>query len=463
MVGDNTTSRALWLATASVVAVLVLPAMAQPQAVVVWQDMLNGYSSGGVTVSGGSVFVSAGPTVYAVDAGTGIFRWNASVSGSPQYLTTPVVAEGVVVAITNQVTAWNATTGSYLWTSNQPTAASGPSVSIDLQTRTVYVSVQASTTFPAPLIALSLDTGLLKWQGAVGLLGNVGVGSGPPVVAADRGMVCVSTSGSYLICYNVSTGTVAWSTCVVPGDSPSTCATSWLDTSVYYGCGVLAVAQESGSIYAYDVVSGASQWNSTDPGYVSGFAVVSDCVLYIGASGLTAYDMRSGAIQWNILLQDEFMVYPVMADGNVLVATYTAIYMANKTTGALTVNVSLPPSLEQPAPQVQYFNGTAFLVVESEIYAFSTSKTLPVISIDVCADAACQSCPDQFDIPAGQCAANAGGSVMRQCAGNDVVVTSYADSSTCTSQSVIPITADYTVGLCYPLSAGGYIRFNSCG
>jgi outer membrane protein assembly factor BamB len=131
-----------------VVAVLVLPAMAQPQAVVVWQDMLNGYSSGGVTVSGGSVYVSAGPTVYAVDAGTGIIRWNASVSGSPQYLTTPVVADGVVVAITNQVTAWNATTGSYLWTSNQPTAASGPSVSVDLQTRTVYVSVQASTTFP---------------------------------------------------------------------------------------------------------------------------------------------------------------------------------------------------------------------------------------------------------------------------------------------------------------------------
>jgi hypothetical protein len=67
-------------------------------------------------------------------------------------------------------------------------------VSVDLKSRTVFVGVQPSTTFPAPLVALHNLT-------------NVGNGMGPAVVVTDHGLVCILTTMSYLVCYDIASGT----------------------------------------------------------------------------------------------------------------------------------------------------------------------------------------------------------------------------------------------------------------
>jgi hypothetical protein len=105
-----------------------------------------------------------------------------------------------------------------------------------------------------------------------------------------------------------------------------------------------------------------------------------------------------------------------------------------------------------------------YYTIGGTAYAFSTVKTLPMLNISVCSDAGCQQCPDQFETPAGQCVVTDGGedSVMRQCTSNDVIVSTYSYSNSC-SPTYVPVVTNYTMGLCYPLLAGGYMKFNSCG
>jgi hypothetical protein len=87
-----------------------------------------------------------------------------------------------------------------------------------------------------------------------------------------------------------------------------------------------------------------------------------------------------------------------------------------------------------------------------------------MLNISICSDAGCQQCPDQFETPAGQCVVTDGGedSVMRQCVGSEVIVTAYTFSTAC-SPTYVPVVTNYTIGLCYSLLAGGYMKFNSCG
>jgi outer membrane protein assembly factor BamB len=191
------------LLSSLVLSILMAAASAQPQAALVWQNPFapeygNFESPWGAALSNGTLFALAGPTLYALNATTGNVTWNATGSVYAQS-STPVVVDGIALVMMTRMTAWNATTGAYLWTSNQPSAPTGTAVSVDLKTRTVFVTVQPSTTFPAPLAALSLDTGLLKWQAAVGQLTNLEAGSGPPAVAADKGIVSISTLSGYLL------------------------------------------------------------------------------------------------------------------------------------------------------------------------------------------------------------------------------------------------------------------------
>jgi outer membrane protein assembly factor BamB len=339
--------------------------------------------------------------LYALNATTGNVTWNATGSDYAQ-ITTPVVVDGIVIVITTQTTAWNATTGAYLWTSNQPTSPTGTAVSVDLKTRTVFVSVQPSTTFPAPLVALSLDTGLLKWQAAVGQLTNVGAGYGPAAVAADKGIVSIYTQSGYLLCSDISTGALVWS--VLPESFNGKAL-----TGVFYACDTIVVMQTGYGVYGYNVTTGLQVWQSEYFQSVSDYAAIANCTAYAAENGITAMDVRTGAVLWSALTAAEEynLAMPVLVRDEILAVSYTGIFMLDAHTGNVTLNVSLPPNGDA-APQVQYGNDTVYYMIGGTAYAFSTVKTLPTLNISVCSDAGCQQCPDQFEIPAGQCVATDG-------------------------------------------------------
>jgi outer membrane protein assembly factor BamB len=446
------------LLSSLVLSTLMATVAAQPQATMLWQTEFSpDYATWGVTLSNGTLFTVAGATLYALNSTTGNVTWNATGSDYAQS-TTPVVVDGIVIIITTQTTAWNATTGAYLWTSNQPTPPTGTAVSVDLKTRTVFVSVQPSTTFPAPLVALSLDTGLLKWQAAVGQLTNVGAGYGPAAVAADKGIVSFYTESGHLLCSDISTGALVWS--VLPESLNGN-----VFTAVYYACDTIAVIQNGVGVYGYNVTTGVQVWQSENFQSISDYAAIANCTAYAVANGITAIDVRTGAVLWSALTATDYgyLAMPVLVRDEILAVSYTGIFMLDAHTGNVTLNVSLPP-YGDPAPQVQYGNDTVYSIIGGTAYAFSTVKTLPMLNISICSDAGCQQCPDQFETPAGQCVVTDGGedSVMRQCTSNDVIVSSYSYSNSCLP-TYVPVVTNYTIGLCYPLLAGGYMKFNSCG
>jgi outer membrane protein assembly factor BamB len=374
MLTHHSVPRGVRLATTfSVLIMLALPALAQPGATVLWNVSLVNNPFGpeyqGVTLVNDTLFYFASPTLYALDAATGGFRW--IVTGTYGAYSAPVVVDGIVLTVMSQVTAWNASTGANLWTSNQPTEGEG-SVSIDLNSRTVFVVVQPTVTFPALLVALSLDTGLVKWQGITQNLTDVGSGVGNAVVAADRGLVCLITAGNYVICFDITTGAEVWNACAVPGVSPSSCAeSSSYQGTLYYGCDMLVLTPASGSptfAGAYNIKTGAPLWD-WQVGYTQ-LAALSNCTLFIGAgthgNGISAVNITTGDIVWSTDLSFEVATYPLIANGNVLFVstevrdtTSSFLSTVNMTTGALTLNVTLPP-LTNPNPQVQYGHGTVF-------------------------------------------------------------------------------------------------------
>jgi outer membrane protein assembly factor BamB len=329
------------LLSALVLSTLMATAAAQPQAALVWQtqfapNSVCPYGTGGMTLSNGTLFTVAGPTLYALNATTGNVTWNATGSDYAQS-TIPVVVDGIVIIMTTQTTAWNATTGAYLWTSNQPTPPSGTSVSVDLKTRTVFVSVWPSTTFPAPLVALSLDTGLLKWQAAVGQVTNVGVGFGPAAVAADKGIVSFYTISGYLLGNDISTGALVWSVESLNGNAK---------TAVFYACDTIVVIQNGYGVYGYNVTTGLQAWQSENFQSDSPYAAIANCTAYAAANGITAMEVRTGAVLWSALTAAENvygnLAMPVLVRNEILAVSNAGIFMMDALTGNVTLNVSLP-------------------------------------------------------------------------------------------------------------------------
>jgi outer membrane protein assembly factor BamB len=451
-------SRTLRVAAFSLLTALALPTWAQTQAApILWQtSWSDGYSNNaGVTLANDTLFMIAGPTLYALDAATGDFKWNATTDTGSS--TTPVIVEDMALTIMGQVIAWNASTGAYLWASNQPSAPYGEAVSVDLKSRTVFVGVQPSTTFPAPLVALHLDTGAVKWQGVVGNLTNVGNGVGPAVVVPDHELVCIYTTMSYLVCYDIATGAVAWETCVEQGANSGQCYAANAQVSgLHYDCGALVLTQYYGG-GAFDVSNGTRLWTWST---ASNNAVISNCTAFAYTNyGFAAINMSTGATLWiaseNWQVNDQ---YPVIAGNTILASAYGMMYMLNMTTGATIFNASLPPAVGYASTQMQYRKGTLYLTGNAQtVYALST---LPAVGVTVCIDPACQQCPDSFQLPTDQCTTTAdGGSVMRHCSGTEFTVNTYVGNSLCAGQPTG--VASYVLGQCFP-SLAFYTKFTSC-
>jgi hypothetical protein len=453
-------SRTLRVAAFSLLTALALPTWAQPAAPILWQTSWsdNYNNAGGVTLANDTLFLVAGPTLYALDATTGDFKWNATADVGTS--TVPVIVEDMALTIMGQVIAWNASTGAYLWTSNQPTTPYGEAVSVDLKSRTVFVGVQPSTTFPAPLVALHLDTGAVKWQGVVGNLTNVGYGIGPAVVVPDHELVCILTTMSYLVCYDIDTGATAWETCIQGSGQCYQITTAV--SGLYYGCGALFLAQYYGG-GAFDVSNGTRLWSQSS---ASNYAVVSNCTVFISTNsdgyGFAATNISTGVALWTTNPENwdvNYDGYPVIAGENVLMLASNMMYMFNMTTGAVTFTASLPPAFNDASTQMQYQKGTVYLTPQNSptVYALST---LPTVSVTVCTDPACQQCPESFQLSTDQCTTTAdGGSAMRHCSGTELTVNTYVGNSLCEGQPTG--VASYVLGQCFP-SLAFYTKFTSC-
>lgn len=257
------------------------------------------------TVVDGVIYAgSADGYVFAFDAQTGARRWRFRAGQA--CATTPTVADGVVyigcddgavyaLDVASGQLKWKFETKAAVWSS--PVVSNGV-VFFGSNDRNLY--------------AVNAATGQLKWQ----LPTQGGIVASPRVLS---GVVYVGSRDNRLYAVDAASGQVKWRF-TTTADILTTVAIESRN-----GRGAVYFGANDGQAYALDAVTGAIQWKTNLGGFVQGSPVISDGVVYIGASNaLHALDATNGAVKWKVPAQtipapvvQGDVVYAALGDENV--------------------------------------------------------------------------------------------------------------------------------------------------
>eukprot|EP00656_Telonema_subtile_P055057 TRINITY_DN8408_c0_g1_i2.p1 TRINITY_DN8408_c0_g1~~TRINITY_DN8408_c0_g1_i2.p1 ORF type:complete len:304 (+),score=59.58 TRINITY_DN8408_c0_g1_i2:142-1053(+) len=249
-------------------------------------------------VDGGVVYFGASKTMYALKQASGAIAWKSALPGTA--CAAPVVSQGVIYIVADNLVAINANTGAVLWKSTQ---SSGTPTKPAVYSGMVYLMSEAQ------LYCFKADSGKLLWSAAVsnewaspvaaaGLVFSGNSQSEPfaafdaatgkkkwefllpdnynplaPAVLADR--VFVAGAGSTITALNITTGKQLWSTSGLC-DSHVWSEPAAVDGKLYVG-------STCGTLYVFDVATGKQLW-TYEAGSAVRSPVVSDGVVYFGTN-----------------------------------------------------------------------------------------------------------------------------------------------------------------------------------
>lgn len=224
---------------------------------VLWKTNLNEVIKSAPTYAGGLVLVNASATTYALDARTGLVRWQFHETGS----------------------GW-------------PTSAA-PTV----QGQLVYV---AQGTRPI-VYALNLANGKQVWAYAVAANNNTRLISTPIVAGPD---VVVGTWDGRLIALNAASGSLSWTynvnAALTRGVAPDGIAGSPAASN-----GVVYIGTYDGDMLAVAVQTGRLLWARIVDAPILGVPVLAGATLYVsGGQTLFALAAKNGMPRWHFALGD---------------------------------------------------------------------------------------------------------------------------------------------------------------
>ena len=275
--------------------------------VVRWTASLGGRPGSTPAVADGTLYVgSADGRLYAVDAASGAVRWTSKTGGAT--ISSPAVAQGTVYlgSADGKLSAFDALTGATRWTatlgggwiSSSPAVANG----------VVYVGSPAGE-----LYALSAANGAVLWTAPVE--GGI-VRSSPAVV---NGVVYVGSEGGSLYAFKAANGAPRW-----------VAALGWAvrsSPSVANGRVVVgALNDEVGSVYALDARSGATLWKVETEAVYSAPALANG-VAYVATDpgALLALDLSTGATLWTGFCGSDVFSSPAVVDGRMYIGTQESL------------------------------------------------------------------------------------------------------------------------------------------
>jgi outer membrane protein assembly factor BamB len=245
-------------------------------------------------VDNGVVYASSSDTLYAIDAAFGTKLWSASVGAASP----PVLANGVVYikGIDTRLHAFNATTGSELWSIDAGAGFSTPAVANGV----VYIGSEVGK-----LYAFNATTGSQVWAASVGAFPQSSAS-----VAVANSVVYIATDKLYA--FNATTGSELWSDPVsVPNLTPAVAN------------GVVYIGSTDATLHALNAATGSEVWSiGIDGGWTP--PVVANGVVYLGEMGtLHAFNATTGATVWSKAIgSSNVLVAPVVANGVVYASSY---------------------------------------------------------------------------------------------------------------------------------------------
>ncbi len=230
-------------------------------------------------VANGMVYIgSLDHKLYALDAKTGAFRW-AYTTGGP-IRSSPAVNGGMVYvgSLDHNLYALNAISGAKQWSySTGGGIYSSPVVANDM----LYFGSDDGN-----LYALDARSGTKKW-----LFSTSAQVVSTPAVA--KGMVYFGSEDDYFYVLDAASGAMKWSKNT--GNAITSSPTISLADNIVY------IISWTGTLSAFDMVSGAKVWDQSAGG-VGSTPAVANGALYIGDNVsyvLYALDSTSGTVQWN--------------------------------------------------------------------------------------------------------------------------------------------------------------------
>ena len=262
--------------------------------------------------------------VYAVDAKTGIKKWEFQTVGG--LFSSPVIDKGVLYfgggSGDNKVYALDAATGSKKWEFAVKSAIeSSPSVANGI----LYITSFLDKT----LFALDAITGTLKWKYASSdSKGGVCIASG---------LVLVSDNNNYgLLALDAITGAVKWRSVV---SNNGFVGSTTVSNDIVYACNY-----GNATLYALDIKTGAEKWKfetKLSGNFQSSPITGNGLVYFVGGDDyLYGIDAATGIKKWSIYQFVSFSA-PVFANGTIYAkssnvnGTYDArIHALDATTGA---------------------------------------------------------------------------------------------------------------------------------
>lgn len=279
----------------------------------VWRTDLDRRLIAGVGSDGETTVVATRDGALVALDRSGVQKWQVQVGA--EIVSVPAVGLGLVIArgSDNRVSAWDAETGKRRWSFDRqpPTLVLRQTASIAMDTGSAYVGLPGGR-----LVALSLETGALRWEAAVGMprgsneIERIADVVGSPLISGRE--VCAAGWRGRLACMDTASGRVAW------GRELPAAAGIDLDSRM-----VVAVDSE-GSLHAFSR-SGASLWRQnalkgrqpSAPLLAGGQVIVGDS---LGLVHLLSRD--DGALQARIATDGSAIVgAPVRWGGLVVVQT----------------------------------------------------------------------------------------------------------------------------------------------
>ncbi|GGT36135.1 outer membrane protein assembly factor BamB family protein [Streptomyces purpureus] len=260
-----------------------------------------------MTVDGGRIHASDGPTLYALDAVDGAERWRLQTDA---WVYSLKADRGTVVTATRGggVQGWEASNGAKLWeVTGAQTDFETPEAGPVIHGSTVYVWRDAR------LQALDARTGVERWSYPIGdaaSCGNVPVRVAP----AEDGCVYVS-AGTRVLSVDIASGHVRWHF-----EAPAVFLSppAFAPGPAVTGGGVY-LADYLGTVYALDATTGKDRWRiATESRQSAEPVLVVNGNVHVGSgSALYTLDAVTGTPKWRFAAGGEVIGTPVVADGRV--------------------------------------------------------------------------------------------------------------------------------------------------
>ncbi len=310
-----------------------------------------------------TVFVADDSTLYALDAVTGLKRWETK-TGASNTVSVPAVDTGMVFVSYNDsnLYAFDAKTGVKKWVFRaggridaSPTIANG----------IVYVGSSDLNIY-----ALDAFTGAKKWQYYTYCEKIL---SGP-VVTVSNGVLYFGTplcgvGIDHLMARDAQTGAKIWSVAFTYN--------SGVITKPKVADGILFVSPQRGAFYALDAQTGKQKWafspERSDGGYDLSVPAIGQNMVYVSKyRSLYALDETTGEQKWQFTVKENYYARsPSFSAGVVYVHDGMALYALDAITGTVKWTTTIDGSfLSNPAVAngFVYVSGT-----DKNFYAFDAA------------------------------------------------------------------------------------------